>query len=124
MKYVFQLMLILTISLAGELLYALLPLPVPASIYGLVILFVLLLTKRIKLEQVEETADFLMSIMPLFFIDSTVKTMNAYGLIKGRITALVLASFLSFAAVTVVTGLTAQGIIRMKKRKGKSNNEY
>ena len=124
MKYVFQLMLILTISLAGELLYALLPLPVPASIYGLVILFVLLLTKRIKLEQVEETADFLMSIMPLFFIDSTVKTMNTYGLIKGRITALVLASFLSFAAVTIVTGLTAQGIIRMKKRKGKSNNEY
>ena len=124
MKYVFQLMLILTISLAGELLYALLPLPVPASIYGLVILFVLLLTKRIKLEQVEETADFLMSIMPLFFIESTVKTMNAYGLIKGKIPALVLASFLSFAAVIVITGLTAQGIIRLKNRKGKQKDEY
>lgn len=124
MKYVFQLMLIFIISLAGELLYALLPLPVPASVYGLAILFVLLLTKRVKLHQVEDTADFLMSIMPLFFIESTVKTMNAYGLIKGKIPALVLASFLSFAAVTVITGLTAQGIIRLKNRKGKQKNEY
>lgn len=124
MKYVFQLMLIFIISLAGELLYALLPLPVPASVYGLAILFVLLLTKRVKLHQVEDTADFLMSIMPLFFIESTVKTMNAYGLIKGKIPALVLASFLSFAAVTVITGLTAQGIIRLKNRKGKQKDEY
>lgn len=124
MKYVFQLMLIFIISLAGELLYALLPLPVPASVYGLAILFVLLLTKRVKLHQVEDTADFLMSIMPLFFIESTVKTMNAYGLIKGKIPALVLASFLSFAAVTMITGLTAQGIIRLKNRKGKQKDEY
>lgn len=124
MKYVFQLMLIFIISLAGELLYALLPLPVPASVYGLAILFVLLLTKRVKLHQVEDTADFLMSIMPLFFIESTVKTMNAYGLIKGKIPALVLASFLSFAAVIVITGLTAQGIIRLKNRKGKQKDEY
>ncbi|MGN0304680.1 MAG: CidA/LrgA family protein, partial [Lachnospiraceae bacterium] len=91
---------------------------------GLAILFVLLLTKRVKLHQVEDTADFLMSIMPLFFIESTVKTMNAYGLIKGKIPALVLASFLSFAAVTVITGLTAQGIIRLKNRKGKQKDEY
>lgn len=118
MKYVFQGMIIFTISLAGELLNALLPLPVPASVYGLVILFLLLLTGLVKLEQVENAADFLMSVMPLFFLESTVRTMNSYGLVKGKILALFLAAFLSFAAVVVVTGLTAQWMIHRKKRKG------
>ncbi|MGN0307255.1 MAG: CidA/LrgA family protein [Lachnospiraceae bacterium] len=119
MKYVFQLMIIFAISFVGELLNTLLPLPVPASVYGLILLFILLLTKVIKLNHVEDAADFLMSIMPLFFLESTVRVMNSYGLVRGKITVLFLAAFLSFAAVTVVTGLIAQGIIRFRGRKGR-----
>ena len=44
MKYLKQFLIILSISLVGELLKYLLPLPIPASIYGMVILFVALLT--------------------------------------------------------------------------------
>ncbi len=119
MKYVFQLMLIIGVSLAGEILNALLPLPVPASVYGLLILFTLLVTRVVKLNQVEDVAEFLMSIMPLFFIESTVRIMESYGLVKGKILALFLAAFLSFATVIVITGKTAQTIIRWRSRKGK-----
>lgn len=119
MKYIFQFMWIFGISLVGEVLNELLPLPVPASVYGLVIMFVLLLTGIVKLEQVENAADFLMSVMPLFFIESTVGVMNYYGLIKGKIGVLFLAAFLSFAAVVMVVGLTAQGIIRLKAKRGR-----
>ena len=120
MKYMFQLSIIFGISFVGEVLNALLPLPVPASVYGLVILFVLLCTKIIKLEQVETVSEYLMAIMPLFFIEPTVGIMNSYGLVKGKVLALFLACFLSFVSVIAVTGLVSQGMIRWKKRK---NNE-
>ena len=117
MKYMFQLAIIFGISFIGELLNAMLPLPIPASVYGLVILFVLLCTKIIKLEQVETVAEYMMAIMPLFFIEPTVGIMNSYGLVKGKILPLFIACFLSFAAVIVVTGSVSQGIIRIRQRK-------
>ena len=49
MKYIKQFILILAISFAGELRKYLLPLPVPASIYGMVLMFLALLTGVIKL---------------------------------------------------------------------------
>ena len=117
MNYIFQLAIIFGISFAGELLNAILPLPVPASVYGLVILFLLLCTKIIKLEQVEAVSDYLMAIMPLFFIEPTVGIMNSYGLVKGNILALFVACFLSFVAVVAVTGLVSQFIIRWGHKK-------
>ncbi len=122
MKYIFQLAIIFGISFIGELLNALLPLPVPASVYGLVILFMLLCTKIIKLEQVETVSEYLMAIMPIFFIEPTVGIMKSYGLVKGHILPLFVACFLSFGAVIAVTGLVSQMIIRMQK-KSKDNEK-
>ena len=93
------------------------PLPVPASVYGLIIMFLLLCTKIVKLEQVETVSEYLMAIMPLFFIEPTVGIMNSYGLVKGNILALFLACFLSFTAVIAVTGLVSQTIIRFQRKK-------
>ena len=117
MNYIFQLAIIIGSSFVGELLNALLPLPVPASVYGLVILFFLLCTKIVKLEHVEKVSEYLMAIMPLFFIEPTVGIINSYGLVKGNILALFVACFLSFVAVVAVTGLVSQSIIRRKKKK-------
>ena len=55
MKYVKQFAIILLVSLAGELMSFLLPLPVPASIYGLVLMLFSLLTGLIKLDAVHDT---------------------------------------------------------------------
>lgn len=123
MNYIFQLAIIFGASFAGELLNAILPLPVPASVYGLVIMFLLLCTKIVKLEQVENAAEFLMSIMPLFFIEPTVGIMNSYGLVKGKIIPLFIACFLSFVVVMVVTGLISQAIIRFQHKDKKSESK-
>ncbi len=40
MKYIRQFTIILFISLAGEIIHLLVPLPVPASIYGLLIMLI------------------------------------------------------------------------------------
>ena len=72
MKYVFQFARILGFCFAGELLSALLPLPVPASIYGMILLLLALKTGFIKPDQIRETARFLTGIFLLLFIPGTV----------------------------------------------------
>ena len=115
MKYIFQLSIIFAVSFVGEILNGSIPVPIPASVYGLIILFLLLCTKKVKLHQVEDVADFMISVMPIFFIEPTVGIMNSYGLVKGKLAALVLAAFLSFVAVMIVTGLVSQLLMKGKK---------
>lgn len=118
MKYVFQLMIIMGVSLVGEILHTLLPLPVPASVYGLLLLLFLLMTRIVKLSQIEETASYLISIMPLFFIEPSVAIMNSVGVVKGSLLPVIITCFLTVITVIGVTGLTAQAVIRIGKKKG------
>lgn len=68
MKYIHQFLIIITISFIGELLSILLPFPIPASVYGLIIMLICLFTKIIKLNQIEDVANWLIIIMPLLFV--------------------------------------------------------
>lgn len=123
MKYIIQAGIIATISFIGELLHFFVPLPIPASVYGMVILFVLLCLKVIKLPQVEDVANWLLSVMPIFFIAPSVGIINSFDSIKGQVLPLVFICFISTIVVTALTGLVAQGIIRLqnKKRGGKKD---
>lgn len=124
MKYIKQAGLIATISFIGELLHFFVPLPIPASVYGMVILFVLLCLKIIKLSQVEDVANWLLSVMPIFFIAPSVGLINSFDSVKGQVLPLLFICFISTVVVTVLTGLIAQGIIRLqKKRKGGREHE-
>ena len=75
MKYLYQFLVILGFSFAGEMIHAVVPLPVPASVYGLVLLFVCLMLEVVKLNQIEEAADFFLQIMPVLFIGASVSLM-------------------------------------------------
>lgn len=124
MKYMIQAGIIATICFIGELLHFFIPLPVPASVYGMVILFVLLCLKVIKLPQVEEVADWLLSIMPIFFIAPSVGLIKSFDSIKGQVLPLIFICFISTILVTALTGLIAQGVMYLqKKKKGGKENE-
>lgn len=124
MKYMKQICIIATISFVAELLHYFLPLPIPASVYGLTLMFMLLCLKIIKLPQIEDVADWMLSIMPIFFIAPSVGLINSFDSIKGQVIPLVLICFVSTIVVTALTGLVAQGIICLqKKRKGGEENE-
>ena len=124
MKYMKQIGLIATISFISELLHFFLPLPIPASVYGMVILFVLLCTGVIKLPQIEALADWLLSVMPIFFIAPSVGLINSFDSIKGQVLPLVTICFVSTVVVTALTGLIAQGVIRLQKKcKGGKKDE-
>ena len=82
MKYVKQFLLILFISFIGEIFNKLIPLPIPASIYGMMILFFGLLIGIIKLENVKEVGSFLIEIMPIMFIPAGVGLMTSWVTLK------------------------------------------
>lgn len=117
MKYMMQIGIIATISFIAELLHFFLPFPIPASVYGMVILFVLLCLKVIKLPQVENVADWMLSVMPIFFIAPSVGLINSFDSIKGQVIPIVFICFISTVIVTALTGLVAQGIIRLQKKR-------
>ena len=120
MKYVKQFAMILLFSFAGELLNYLLPLPVPASIYGLVLMLVCLLTGIIKLDAVRDTACFLIEIMPLMFIPAAVGLMASWSVIKENLLAYLVIAVVTTVAVMAVSGLVTQGVvIRNEKAEGR-----
>ena len=116
MKYAYQVMIIGGISFAGELLNRLLPLPVPASVYGMVILLVCLCTKAIRLTQIQETADFMLAAMPLVFVGPGVALMESFGLMKDSLVGIIVISVVSMLLVMVLTGLIAQFFVIKKRR--------
>lgn len=123
MKYIKQFGVIAGVSFVGELLNALLPFPIPASVYGLVLMVVLLMTKIVKLEMIEDTADYLISVMPMFFLPSSVSLMVNLDVMKGNIFKLFLMCLVSTAVVTAVTGLVAQGVIKVIGKKSKDDRK-
>lgn len=119
MKYLKQFLLILCITFVGELVKYVLPLPIPASIYGMVILFVGLMTGHIKLSSVKEVGKFLIEIMPVMFIPAGVGLMVSWNVLKPLLIHVGIITFVSFVAVAVATGKTAQWMI--KKDEGKDH---
>lgn len=119
MKYIKQFAIIALMTFLGECCNLLIPLPVPASIYGMVLLFLCLQTGILKLSQIEETADLLLSVMPIFFISPTVSLMSSIGGIKDSLIGVVMVCIVSTAAVMIVTGLVAQTVIRREKKEEK-----
>ena len=116
MKYVKQFAMILLVSFAGELLNYLLPLPVPASIYGLVLMLVCLLTGIIKLDAVRDTACFLIEIKPLMFIPAAVGLMASWSVIKENLLAYLVIAVVTTVAVMAVSGLVTQGVLKRNEK--------
>lgn len=112
MKYLKQFFIILVISFVGEVLNHLLPLPIPASIYGMVLLFLLLLTGALKLESVKETGKFLIEIMPVMFIPAGVGLMTSWGVLKPMLIPVSIITVISLVMVMIFGGHVTQYVIR------------
>ena len=109
MKYLSQFLIILGFTMLGEALQRLLPLPVPASVYGLVLLFGALCLKLIRVEQVKEVGGFLTSILPVLFVAPTVGIVDHWALIRENLLPIALlllgSTALTFGIAGRVTAL-------------------
>ena len=124
MKYVKQVGIIWGFTVAGELLHAILPLPVPSGVYGLFLLLGALMAGWVRLESVEGTGNFLMDTMTLMFIPAMVGLMEYAAQIKEVFVPFMIVIAVSTVAVMVVTGRVAQTVIDLQERgRGKRAEE-
>ncbi len=124
MRYARQFGIIITISLMGELLRKLLPFSMPGSIYGLIIILIALCTGVLKVEEVKGASDFLLEIMPILFIPSTVGLMESWGILKEILIPVLIVCIFGTVIVMGVTGQITQLVINKTNRKSKINGEY
>lgn len=113
MKYIKQLMLIMLFSFLGEILNFIIPLSIPASIYGMILLLIALCTKIIKLEQVEETGEYLLSIMLIFFVPAAVGIMDTFFEYQSSMLKIIAIVIISTIVVLSITGLVSQLVIKI-----------
>ena len=121
MKFLRQFAIILFVSFLGEILHILIPLPVPASVYGLLLMFTALCTGILKQEQVREAADFLIEIMPVMFIPAAAGLLDAWPALQAIWIPVILITVITTVLVMAVTGRVTQHMIRRKDRKEHDN---
>ena len=117
MKYIKQLAIIILVCFAGEIVRYIVPLPVPGSIWGLVLMFILLVSGVLKLEKVETVADFLVDCMPIMFVPGGVGLMRSWSTLKSMLPAAVCSIVLVTPFVMVVTGKVTQKLIEKRAKK-------
>ena len=112
MKYLTQFLIIMGFTLAGEALQRLIPLPIPASVYGLLLLFAALCCKLVKLEQVKDTGAFLTSILPILFVSPAVGIVEDWALIREDLLAILILLIGSTVLTFGIAGRTAQAFLK------------
>ena len=112
MRYLSQFLIILGFTLAGETLHQIIPLPVPASVYGLILLFLALCTGLLKVERVKQAGDFLISVMPVLFVSPMVGIAERWGLIAPHLVPIVLILLSTTALTFGIAGRITQWLIR------------
>ena len=117
MKYLSQFLIILGFTFLGEALQRIIPLPIPASVYGLVLLFAALCLKLIKVEQVEDAGAFLRSLLPLLFVAPTVGIAEHWNLISGQLLPILLLLLGSTVAVFGIAGRITKALLEKGGRR-------
>ncbi|MBR1972677.1 MAG: CidA/LrgA family protein [Oscillospiraceae bacterium] len=112
MKYLTQFLIILGFTLAGEALQRIIPLPIPASVYGLILLFLALFFKVVKVEQVKDTGAFLTSILPILFVSPAVGIVEDWALIRDDLIPILLLLVASTVLTFGIAGRVAQAFLK------------
>ncbi len=115
MKYIKQFLIIIVVSCIGEILNHFIPLPIPASIYGLVLMLILLVTKLLPLKAVKDAADFLVNIMPIMFIPAAAGLITYWEQLKPILIPILVITLVSTILVIGATGKTTDLILKNKE---------
>ncbi len=114
MKFLRQFMIILLLSFLGEVLKMFIPLPIPASVYGLVLMLLCLMTGVLKTSQVKDAAFFLIEIMPVMFIPAAAGLIDSWKVLQPLLLPILVITVVITVFVMVVTGKIAQMIAQKR----------
>lgn len=123
MKYVKQFAIIITVSFLGELLSHFIPLPIPASIWGLLIMLCLLTLRILPLDSVKDTAKLLVSLMQIMFIPAAVALILSLEEIKNALPAIIISIAIVTPIVFFTSGKVTDVVIALSSRKEKKEDD-
>jgi len=120
MEYLMQFAVIAAVYFLGETVSFLIPLPIPGTVYGLVLMFVFLCTGLIKLKRVEKAADFLLNIMPILFVPGSAAVLEYMDVVAGAAWKIFVICMASTFITLAVTGYAATfvGKLLAKRKDG------
>ena len=101
-----QLALVLAFWLAGQAMVVVMRLPVPGGVIGMLVVLLLLATRRLSVLSIRRGAEWLITDMVLFFVPAVLAVLDhreLLGIVGLKVFAVILGSTL---AVMGVTGLT------------------
>lgn len=124
MKFIRQLTMIMAVSFLAELMERVIPLPIAASMYGLVLMLAGLITKVIPLEKVEGAADFLVEILPVLFVPPTVSIIANVDALRDILLPLVVICLSTTVLIMGVTGRVAQAVLHSGKKTRKKEEDH
>ncbi len=108
MKIFKQFLIILIFSFLGLILENILPFKIPASVLGLILLFLALEFKIIKKSDIQETADFLKDNMAFLFVPLTVGLMNDWDILQTNLLNLIIIMIVTTTLSMIVVAKIAQ----------------
>lgn len=123
MRIIGQLTIILIITFIGVILNVILPLPIPASIYGFILMLLCLHFKIIKLDRVKEVGNFLLEIMPITFVPASVGLITIWSEISQDIPKILFISMATTVIVMVATGRFSQFSLKREGENSERNNK-
>ena len=116
--YLKQSAIIFGFTLMGEALHRLIPLPIPAAVYGLVLLFLALCLKLVKVEQIDKVSSFLLTILPILFVSPAVNLLESWDILAPHILSIALLVVSSTILVFAVAGVISQLLCKKEDRDG------
>lgn len=118
MKYIAQFCIILGYTFIGEALQRFLPLPIPGSVYSLVLLFLALCFGIVRLDEVQETAHYLSSILPVMFVAPAVGIVEYWNLISSNLFPILLVILGTTVITFGISGTLVQRLMDKEKEDG------
>ncbi|WP_211231343.1 CidA/LrgA family protein [Halonatronum saccharophilum] len=108
LKLLREFAIIVAIAFGGEFISYYFNLAIPGNVLGMLILFSLLLSGLLKVEQIKNIGKFLLDHLAFFFIPPAVAIISTFDILKGQWIQLTLVVILSTIMVLISTGLTIQ----------------
>lgn len=119
-QIIYQIGIVFAVCWAARCIEAALPFDFPASVIGMLLLFLLLYVRIVKVEHIRQKSDFLLSNMAFFFLPAAVSIINYFPLLKQNVIPLLAVCFIS----TIVTFCVTAAVVTLALKLLKKTNKH
>lgn len=117
MNILLQIGIVIGICLVGECISALLPFILPGNIIAMILIFILLLTRVMKIDHIRQKALFLKQNMAFFLVPSSVSIIQHIDLLKEIVIPLLVISMVSTILTFLATAFAVNLTMKLTQKK-------